>query len=252
VRKWRVCYHPGMRMTAALITCVLVARTVHGAGPACPSAAGADTHPVFDAALLKEGRFTYRTTLKGKLLGETLLEVRRIGTSYRISMSAPEIAQSWQATVEKSFAPLTASLSMQGKKGAYTMNLSYAGAKITGEEREAGVTRPVNARAEGVTIDQRVDWASMIAVKSPERGALALKVFDPGSGSSEMLGRIGEAQPLSGAWGDATALRLDYTICKREHLEQYTVYATQEAPRYMLREDMPNGLVSELIRIQAP
>jgi hypothetical protein len=65
-----------------------------------------------------------------------------------------------------------------------------------------------------------------------------------------MLGRIGTTQQISGAWGDALALRLDYSICKRERLEQYTVYATRETPRYMLREDMPNGLVSELLRIE--
>ena len=53
-----------------------------------------------------------------------------------------------------------------------------------------------------------------------------------------------------GAWGDVPALRFDYTICKREHVEEYTMYATNETPRYVLREDMPNGLVSELIRIE--
>jgi hypothetical protein len=240
-----------MRTRIATVACALAwSGLVAAAGPACPPVGGANPHPTFDAHLLKEGRFTYRTTLKGESLGETVIEIRRVGEHVRISMSAPKIAQSWNATVERSFAPLSASLAMRGKKGAYEMKLRYAGAKITGEEREAGVTRPVDALAEGVVIDQRVDWAAMMASTAPAGGTLAVRVFDPSTGSSEMLGKIGGTQPLSGAWGELTARRLDYTICKRDHLEEYTVYATRETPRYMLREDMPNGLVSELVRVE--
>jgi hypothetical protein len=165
-------------------------------------------------------------------------------------MSAPSIAQSWNATVAESFAPLTAALQMRGRKGPYVMELTYDGAKISGQERESGVMRPVDATAEGVVIDQRVDWAAMMAARAPARSSIAVRVFDPSTGFSAMLGTIGATQSMRGAWGEAAALRLDYTICKRDHLEEYTVYATRETPRYMLREDMPNGLVSELIRIE--
>jgi hypothetical protein len=220
------------------------------AEPACPSITGANAHPTFDAALLREGRFIYHTTLKGESLGETAIEVRRDGARFVITMSAPKIAQSWKATVEQSFTPLSASLQMKGKKGSYAMDLRYAGGKITGEEREGGVTRLVNASADGVVIDQRVDWAAVMASNAPAASSIVLRVFDPSSGSSEMLGKIGGTRSMHGAWGDLDAIRLDYTICKRDHVEEYTVYATRETPRYMLREDMPNGLVSELIRIE--
>lgn len=218
--------------------------------PACPPIAGADLHPTFDATLLKEGRFIYHTTLKGESLGETAIEVRRDGARFVISMNAPMVAQAWKATVEQSFAPLSASLKMKGRKGAYAMELDYTGAKITGEEREGGGTRRVSALAEGVVIDQRVDWAAVMASSAPEGSSIALRVFDPSTGSSEMVGKIGGSQSMRGAWGNLEAIRLDYTICKRKHVEAYTVYATRETPRYMLREDMPNGLVSELIRIE--
>lgn len=240
-----------MFVRIALPLVVLVSNGLcFAAEPACPPIAGADSHPTFDAALLKEGRFIYRTTLKGESLGETAIEVRRDGARFVISMSAPEVAQAWKATVERSFAPLSASLQMKGRKGAYAMELKYAGAKITGEEREAGVTRPVNASAQGVLIDQRVDWAAVMASNAPAQTSIALRVFDPSTGSSEMLGKIGGTQAMRGAWGELEAIRLDYTICKRDHLEEYTVYATRGTPRYMLREDMPNGLVSELIRVE--
>jgi hypothetical protein len=230
-----------MPKSHSTIFCLLAACGIaSAAGHSCPPAGAADSHPSFDAALLKEGRFTYRTTLKGEPLGETILEIRHVGAHFVISMSAPEIAQSWKATVERSFAPLSASLAMRGKNGAYVMELRYAGTKITGEEREGLVTRPVNAQAEGVLIDQRVDWASMMASNAPAGKTITMRVFDPSTGLSEMIGHIGGSEQL----------RLDYTICKRAHLEEYTVFATRETPRYMLRENMPNGLVSELIRIE--
>jgi hypothetical protein len=219
-------------------------------GDPCPPVAGADSQPTFDASRLKEGRFTYRTTLKGRPLGETVIEIRHVGAQFLISMNAPEIEQGWRAKVEKSFAPVSASLSMRGKKGPYAMTLQYVGRNITGEEREAGVTRAVNVTAKGLVIDQRVDWASMMAATGPSGRSIAMRVFDPSTGLSDMRGKIGGLQPMSGAWGDVSALRLDYTICKREHVEKYTVYATNETPRFMLREDMPNGLVSELVRIE--
>jgi hypothetical protein len=230
-----------MRFRRPVVLCLWSAWAAAAADQTtCPSIAGADTHPTFDASQLKEGRFIYRTTLKGEPLGETILEIRHVGSRFQITMNAAEIAQSWKAIVEKSFAPVSASLAMRGKKGAYEMNVRYAGEKITGEERDAGVARPVSAKASGVVIDQRVDWASMMAAKLPPDGPITMRVFDPSTGFSDMLGHVGGTQPL----------RLDYSICKRGHLEEYTVYATSETPRYMLKEEMPNGLLSELIRIE--
>jgi hypothetical protein len=233
------------------LSCALAWTGIAGAAaPACPSTGDADLYPTFDAALLKEGRFVYHTTIRGESLGETVLEIRRNGANYVISMSAPKIAQAWKATVNQSFAPVSASLEMRGKKGVYSMKLEYAGATISGEEREGGVTKPVNARVEGVVLDQRVDWAAMMVANAPAKSSFAVRVFDPSTGSSTMLGKTGGTQEMSGAWGAAAAVRLHYTICKSDHLEEYTVYATQATPRYMVREDMPNGLVSELIRIE--
>jgi hypothetical protein len=212
--------------------------------------AQANTNPAFDAASLKEGRFTYHTTLMGESLGDTVIEIRRLESTYRITMSAPQIAQSWEAEFRRSFAPLSAHLKMQARGVPYEMRLVYAGTEITGEEREGDVATPVRATAKGIVIDQRVDWASIMAVNAPPGGSIAVGVFDPSTGLSPMLGAVGTTRSMTGAWGSASALRLDYSICKREHVENYTVFATEATPRMMLREDMPNGLVSELIRIE--
>jgi len=228
---------------------LLLARQVVAAD-VCPPAGDADTHPVFDASLLKEGRFTYHTTLRGESLGDTVIEVRRDGPNYRITMNAPKIAQSWNASVRRDFAPLSAQLKMRAHGAPYEMSLVYDGTKVTGVEKRVEGAKPVNATVTGVVLDQRVDWASMMAVKAPPGSSFAVGVFDPTTGSSPMLGKLGPTQPLEGAWGKASAVRLDYSLCKREHVENYTVFATEATPRTMLREDMPNGLVSELIRVE--
>ena len=139
---------------------------------------------------------------------------------------------------------------MRTRSGPYVMNLQYANGEVWGDERRGDSLTPVKATLAGLVLDQRVDWAAVMALKSPSRGSLELRVFDPSTGASRMLGRIGDVQPLSGAWGEAAALRLDYSIHKAGHIEEYTVYATRDTPRYMLREDMPNGLVAELIRVE--
>ena len=211
------------------------------AADACPSTEGANAHPTFDAALLKEGRFTYHTTLGGKSLGDTVIEIRRVGATYRITMSAADIAQSWEATVKPSFGPLTAHLKMRARGVPYEMSLRYDGTRITGEESKEGVTTPVSATSTGVVIDQRVDWASMMAIEAGAGSSMTMSVYDPSTGFSPMLGKVGTA---------AGMVRFDYSICKREHVENYTVFATATTPRHMLREDMPNGLVSELIRVE--
>lgn len=240
-----------MRIFHCLFGAILLSTSAsRAAADACAPSADTNTRPVFDAALLKEGRFIYRTTLKGELLGETALEIRRAGAHYRITMSAPAVGQSWEAVVERPFAPRSAQLTMRTREGPYAMRLEYTAGAVTGEERRGDEVSAVKATLTGVVLDQRVDWASIMALAAPRQGTLALQVFDPSTGASAMLGHIGAEQPLTGSWGKSTALRLDYAICKREHVEQYTVYATRDTPRYMLREDMPNGLVSELLRVE--
>jgi hypothetical protein len=229
---------------------VLVSATHAGAPEPCAAPAGADANPAFDASLLREGRFTYHTTLKGESLGDTVIEIRRAQSNYRITMNAPEIAQSWEATVRRSFAPRTAHLKMVARGVPYEMSLRYDGGTVTGEERRGDATTPVRATVNGVVLDQRVDWASVMAVEAKAGSSLAIGVFDPSTGASPMLAMVGATEAMTGAWGAVDAVRLDYRICKGAHVENYTVFASAATPRYMLREDMPNGLTSELIRIE--
>jgi hypothetical protein len=50
-----------------------------------------------------------------------------------------------------------------------------------------------------------------------------------------------------GGWH--ATITLSYTICKGEEAEDYTVYATTDSARVMLREEMRGNVVAELVRI---
>lgn len=238
-----------MRNLRPLVFLVITMSSASVWAGACPPSAHGNTQPSFDASLLKEGRFIYRTTLGGEFLGETALEIRRKGDTWRITMSAPKIEQSWEAEVRRSFAPLSAHLKMKTRHGPYEMSLTYSGREVKGEERKADTVKPVSAALNGVVLDQRVDWAAVMALQAPAGSLVEMSVFDP-AGLSRMLGEVGGARPLTGPFGEVQSVSLGYRICKPDHVESYLVHATRDLPRYMLREDMPNGLVSELTRIE--
>jgi len=99
-------------------------------------------------------------------------------------------------------------------------------------------------------VDQRVDWAAMMAAEFSKGGTVEFYVFDPSSALSRLNGTSAETLPLRSVLGVVPTVRLDYTIHKNSHEESYAVFATKEQPRVMLREEMPGGLVSVLIAIE--
>jgi hypothetical protein len=202
----------------------------------------------FDAAQLREGRFTYELRSDGELLGTSVIEIRRrTPDEYLIRMDAPAVKQHWSASVGRRFNPFTASLEMTGGKSPYRMSLSYSANEVSGTELKAGATHPVAAVIKRQVVDQRVDWAAVMAAQFPGGNNIEFDVYDPGTGFSMLVGTKMPAKRIAGVLGKQPAIRLDYTIHKADHTESYSVYATKSEPRVMLREDMPNGLVALLV-----
>jgi hypothetical protein len=106
------------------------------------------------------------------------------------------------------------------------------------------------AAIRGTTIDQRIDWASLMASDLTAGQSATYRVFDPATGSSELTASASEGPTLASPDGPRATIKLDYTICKAGERESYTVYSTRESPRTMLREDMRGNVVSELVRIE--
>lgn len=213
-----------------------------------PAVSAADV--AFDAARLREGRFTYQLSIKGKPLGNAVIEIRRQPSGeFRISFDSNDIDQRWSSQMTRAFLPLAAELQMPGKTVPYRMSIRYTGAEVSGTETRGSSARQVTATLEGQVVDQRVDWAAMMAAEFPEDGKIEFRVYDPSTASSSLLGSTASAEPIASVIGMSDVIRLDYTIRKAGHAESYSVFATREFPRVMIREDMPNELVSVLVAI---
>ncbi len=219
------------------------------------SLCGAAENPVasrvaFDAELLRQGIFTYQLSVEGKPVGTAKIEIRRLPSGeYRIQSDAEDFGQRWSSTLKRDFTPLAAELHMPTRKIPYHMSLRYSGKRVMGEEVRGDAKTPVAAPLSGQVIDQRVDWAAMMAAVVPASG-VRFGVFDPGSAISPVEGSRKPAEPIDSVMGKQNAIALHYTIRKTDHEENYVVYATESLPRVMLREDMPNDLVATLIAIE--
>lgn len=214
---------------------------------ATPSSSHGD-HVSFDAATLRQGKFTYQISLKGEILGIAIIEIRSTSKSeYRITFESMDIEQSWSSSLGRHFNPLVAKLDMPGGESPYSMSLRYSRNGVSGTESANGSIKPIVAAFSQQVVDQRVDWAAMMAAEIPNEKAIEFSVYDPSTGLSRLVGSSAESKPLGGVLGTLPTIRLDFTIHKDGHLESYSVYATKNRPRIMLREEMPGDLVSVLI-----
>lgn len=204
----------------------------------------------FDATQLREGRFTYQISSEGQPLGKAVIEIRRQPSGdFRISLDSVDIDQHWSSQLTRGFVPLAAGLHMPDDVAPYRMDIRYSDNEVTGTEMRGGSVHPVSAVLQGQVIDQRVDWAAMMAAEFPVDGKIEFLVYDPATGSSPLSGTRTASAPITGVLGTSEITRLDYTIRKQVHPESYSVFATRESPRVMVREEMPNQLLAELIAI---
>lgn len=210
--------------------------------------------PHFNAATLRQGRFVYREITAGKDTGVFTLEIRRRpdGT-WRFTGDGG--GQHWESVADAHFRPRRAELSFLRKGRPYRMRLVYdthsvraletlqdsTGATI--EKRSSAVIAPL-------TIDQRIDWASLMASDQSMDGVVRYHVFDPTTGSSTLIASATEGPTMNRLGAFHPTIALGYTICKAGKAEDYTVYATRDSARVMLREDMRGNVVSDLVRIE--
>jgi hypothetical protein len=99
-------------------------------------------------------------------------------------------------------------------------------------------------------VDQRIDWAAVMALKEYVEGQkFQFRVYDPGTGNSLVSVRIGETQTIAVPAGSFETVRVSYRIDKRGHTETYEVFVTKQAPHFQVKEKFPNGSVSELVEL---
>src|SRR4030095_13891994 len=222
-------------------------------------ASGQDARPDLDAGRLQTKSFSFRTLVEGKEVGRSRTQIHRAADSGNYVFSnlvTGSFSQSWEAVATPRFAPVSAKLSFGQGSGARTaFELSYPGNRVTGfiaSRKEPSKRREIDENASGDTVDQRIDWAAVMALKEYVEGKeFQFHVYDPGTGNSVVSGRIGKSETTAVPAGSFETVRVSYRIDKRGRAETYEVFVTKEAPHFQVKEKFPNGSVSELVEFTA-
>lgn len=254
------------RLKFSLLVGAAVAALVAGIFAQGPSASATDSK--FDAGRLRTGRFTYRNLRDGKEVSKFTLTIRKLADgTFRFTGEASDISQRWESVATAAFAPISAALHMElADHRLYNMRLNYAGKRVTGSETITAAHEPkdsekpqstprekaIDASVTDGTIDQRIDWAAMLASPLLSGQKFDFKVFDPTTGSSPVTAEVTEAKKIQVPAGTYESVRAVYRVKKTKDTETYKIWATRDLPRLMVREDFPNGMATELIEVAEP
>ena len=208
-----------------------------------------------DAGKLRTGSYSFRTLVDGKEAGRSLIQIRSATDSgnYIFSNSVSgSFSQSWEAVASPRFAPVSAKLTFgQGNSARTVFDLSYQGNRVTGfmtSQKEPSKRREIDETVSDDTVDQRIDWAAVMAFKEYIAGQeFRFHVYDPGTGKSLVSVRIGERETTAVPAGSFETVHISYRIDKRSGAETYEVFVTKQAPRFLVKEKFPNASVTELV-----
>jgi hypothetical protein len=244
----------------ALVAAAIASRhSAYAAAIAPPSASPCDADsnqsaPHFSANSLREGRFVYRETVAHKDTSTFTLEIRR-RTDDTWRFTGEGSGQRWEAITDSLFRPRSAMLSMTRHGRPYEFHLRYTHdsvfALVSSVDSAANAHKDSSAAAiPGATIDQRIDWASLMASDLGAGKSAAYSVYDPATGSSHLAASASNGPTLASPDGPLATIKLGYAICKAGKSESYTVFATKGSRRMMVREDLRGDIVAELVRVE--
>lgn len=214
----------------------------------------------FDATRLRTGSYSFRTLVDGKEVGRSRIQISKSADSGNYVFSNVVIgsfSQSWEAVASPTFAPVSAKLSFgQGSAARTAFDLSYQSDRVTGfiaSQKEPFKRREVDETIANDTVDQRIDWAAVMAFKETVEGhEFKFHVYDAGTGNSLVSVRIGKSEKTAVPAGSFETVLISYRIDKRSGAEKYEVFVTKQAPRFLVKEKFPNGSVTELVELTGP
>jgi len=209
-----------------------------------------------NANQLRTGRFQYRTLLQEKDAGTSEISIHEgssRGTFIYSNHVTGQFSQHWEAIASADFTPISAKLSF-GDVLHPAFVLKYASGRVTGfvvpRHSNDASKRNVYVRILPDTVDQRIDWAAAISHTDIAPGReFGFHVFDPGTGNSTVSARVAGPEEVRIPAGTFQAVRIIYSIQKSSGKEVYQVLTNVNGPRMLLKEEFPDGAVSELVRV---
>jgi hypothetical protein len=207
------------------------------------------THPI-DAHRLRTGRFVLRDMDQGREVGQGEITIRRLTAPERYEFSSNitgQFVQRWTAITTRAFEPLSATITFGpdtvGNEPRFA--LTYHAGHVTGYFTR-GTRRAVDTIVPAGIVDQRIDWAAVMASDLAVGRELRFSVYDPGLGVSPVIATVDTVERVDVPAGSFDTYRVTYRIAKATGTEQYQVFVTRALPRMMVREIFPNGVISSL------
>ena len=244
-------------LTLAALALALIGAALASVEETRPAAAGSRA----DARRLRTGSFVYREMNRGQDAGRARIEIQQVAGSehYRFSTEITgEFGQCWESVAARFFEPVSAKLSFgQSPCDVPTFDIAYSGGKVSGfaVSRSAGsppVRRSLDAAVPDDIVDQRIDWAYVLAADFENEKRFQFRVYDPGTGVSLAAARVEGVEKIQVPAGTFEACRIVYRIEKTRGVETYQVLATKGANRMMVREEFSNGFATDLLEIVGP
>jgi hypothetical protein len=241
-------------MKAIVTKIVLGTATLYGSVQALGNIADTPARP--DAHRLKIGQFIYRDSGHGKILGTSRIIIQkdvRTGNFNFSDESKGYFDQQWETVASPQFSPISAKLNYGPASNSVPyFNLAYASGRVRGlrcrTRTGCNPMTPVEASISEDTVDQRIDWATVIASELQPGRRFHFSVYDPSIGTSSVTAEVAPARQIQVPAGSFKTFRITYRVEKATGAEQYTVFASEQMPRILIREDFPDGTTSELLR----
>jgi hypothetical protein len=222
-----------------------------------------DVGPRFDAHRLQLGTFRYSDSSHGKVMGESTIRVLKIhrseGQEYVFSNVVEGASdQHWKAVITPNFSPISAELTFGGSGEQHkAFDLTYSRNHVSGvaatRDRDSFVDRRIGEEVAVDTVDQRIDWAAVMALKSyQESETFTFHVYDPKDGNSRIMATVKGTETIHTRAGAFRVVRILYTTEKASGAQTFEVFINEQVPRFLVKEIFPWGMTSELVESIQP
>jgi hypothetical protein len=134
-----------------------------------------------------------------------------------------------------------------------TMQLRYQAGAVTGtttnpDPAKGPPTGEVHAEVPGDIVDQRIDWAALMSAPLAPGAAIAFTVYDPWTGISQVTAEVRAPERIAVAAGAFSVIHVTYRMAKPQRpVEQFELWVSEAPPRFLVREDFPNGATTQLV-----
>src|SRR5262249_2893814 len=136
---------------------------------------------------------------RGQDAGRARIVIQRIAGSetYRFSNEITgEFGQCWESVATRLFEAVSAKLSFgQSPCDVPTFDIAYRGGKVSGfavsrNNGSSPARRTVDATVPSDIVDQRIDWAYVLAADFEHEKKFEFRVYDPGAGISRAVAQV--------------------------------------------------------------